>query len=341
MPMSDNQTASREVEISLIVPIYNVAPYLEECLQSIHRQSFGGAYETLLIDDRSTDESYALCRDFIERHGDGFRLLQNPRNRGVGATRNRGLDEARGRYFMFIDPDDLLPANALSALYQAAERHGASIVKGNNTIFDTTQERDARYNVARQILQRDEAVLTTLYLHETVRGHPWGKLFHRASLGGYRFPEGVRMAQDLLYCSEVFAHANSLLLVPEIVYRYRDRDTGSTGSKFRSGSYIDWLDAVQETGRFASTTAQRRAHKNLLVRTMTQLARESRSLPREQAEPVLAEIENRCDRWGIRLMRLLLIDRLGLRPLARYFKMRLAISETRRGLANSRTSEPG
>ena len=221
-----------EMMISIIVPVYNVAAYIEECLQSIAEQDFDYPCETILIDDCSTDSSVDICRRFIERNpAGGFRLLENPENRGVSATRNRGLDEAGGRYFMFVDPDDCLVPGAFASLYDAAERNSAAIVKGNNTIFDERRERSARYDTRRQALVVGQRVLTTLFRHERVRGHPWGKLFRREPLGSYRFPPGVRMAQDLFYCSEVFAHADSLLLIPQCVYRYRNRETGSTGGK--------------------------------------------------------------------------------------------------------------
>ncbi len=333
--MNTAASAGNPVEISIIVPAYNVAPYIGECLQSIEAQAFAGRIEVLLIDDCSTDDSFAICRDFVASHPEKYRLLQNPANQGVSATRNRGLDEARGTFFLFIDPDDLLPPDALTALYEAASTSGASIVKGNNTIFDATRERDARYNAERSYRVDGDAVLTTLYRHEHVRGHPWGKLFRREPLGQYRFPLGVRMAQDLYYCSEVFAHADSLLLLARTVYRYRDRDSGSTGRKFRSGSFLDWLDSVEKTGDFAVTPGQRRAHRELLVRTINQLARESRALPPDEASRVLGEIEERCRRWEIRLGTLLARDRLGPRSLLRYLKMRLALRATRRGLGQA------
>lgn len=321
-----------EIDVSIVIPAYNVAPYVEDCLQSIEGQEFEGRIEVLLVDDCSTDDTFAICRDFVARHPDRYRLLQNAANQGVSATRNRGLDEARGKYFMFIDPDDLLAPDAVAALHAAAISNAACVVKGNNTIFDATQERDARYNVVRDMRIDGETVLTTLYRHEHVRGHPWGKLFRRESLGRFRFPLGVRMAQDLYYCCEVFAHADSLLLLARTVYRYRDRDSGSTGSKYRSGSYLDWLDSVEKTGAFATTPGQRRAHRELLLRTINQLARECRNLPPAEAVGVLGEIDERCRRWKIRLATLLAADRMGPRSLLRYVKMRLALRKTRRGL---------
>ncbi len=330
---SDNQPGN-ELILTIIVPVFNVAPYVEQGLASIASQHFEHACEILLIDDCSTDSSLEICRKFVEEDQEsGFRILQNPTNQGVSVTRNRGLDEARGRYFMFFDPDDLLPQNALSALYNAAEEFAVDIVKGNNTIFNESTETTARYNVGQtRSIDRDQ-ILTTFFEHDKLRGHPWGKLFRRSRFGSYRFPVGVRMAQDLVYCSEVFSQASSLVLLDQNVYRYRNRGSGSTGSKFESGSYIDWLDSVEDCARFASSTEHRRAHKNLLVRTMAQITRECRKLPVEQARHVLEVIEGRGGKWNVRLLSLIFRDRLGARSISRYLKMRLAMREIRRQIA--------
>jgi|GEM_PF-714607 len=318
--------------ISVIVPVYKVADYVHECLDSIARQDFAEAYEVILINDCSPDNSGEICRNWIKAHAANFCYFENEINLGVSVTRNLGLEVAAGKYFMFVDPDDVLPPRAFSDLYRAAESFNVDIVKGNNTIFTTARETGARYNVGHSKRVENDAVLTTLYQHDKVRGHPWGKLFRRERLGAFRFPEGVRMAQDLFYCSEVFANARSLLLLDKNVYRYRNHDSGSTGRKFSSGSYLDWLGAVEDTAQFARNQIHLRAHKNLMLRTMTQLARESRKLPPDQAREVLTVLEQRCQKWKIQLPWLILKDKQDLRSLSRYIKMRLAIREIRSGL---------
>ncbi len=317
--------------VSIVVPVFNVAEYVEACLNSIAMQEFEHSYEAIIIDDCSTDESLVICQKFANRnHTGSIRVIGNSENLGVSAARNRGLDEARGRYFMFVDPDDLLPPNAISALYDTAEKYNAEIVKGNNTIFNDSTESGVRYNVKQTQVVTGDQILTTFYEHDKLRGHPWGKLFRRDLLGAYRFPLGVRMAQDLFYCCEVFSGAKSLVLLKQNVYRYRNRESGSTGRKFESGSYLDWLGSVESTASFANNSAHLRAHKKLLVRTMTQLARECRYLPPQQARQVLEVIEQRREKWGLRFLQLIFRDKLGLHSVSRYLKMLLAIRETRR-----------
>ena len=322
--------------ISLIVPVYNVGAYLEDGLQSLLQQDFAGNYEVIVVDDGSTDNSLAICRDFAAKHADKFRLIESPANAGVSNARNLGLAEARGDYLMFVDPDDILPPSALGDMYEAAQKEDADIVKGNLLLFNEQGRRRAPDYVDRRDLVRGDDVLTTLYEHARVRGHVGGKLFRRDRFGELRFTLGVRMAQDLLYFSEMFARADSLLLLDRDVYLYRKHSTGSTGRKYAKGSYADWLNSVERCGDFARSAAQRRAHKGLLLRTLVQIARECRRIDAEDAATVLQVIEQKCAQWQMGLSTLLFRDRLSPRDLTRYFKLRLALRQVRANLAEAR-----
>lgn len=328
--MSHEVASPNAIAVSIIVPVYNVEAYVSDCLQSILAQTLRETFEIILVDDCSSDDSAAICRQFADAHPHRITLLENPKNMGVSSARNRALEVMRGRYFLFVDPDDLLPPNALAALYQAAEDSQASIVKGNNTIFSDSGNKPARYNVDRRALVLGENILTTLYRHNRVRGHAGGKLFRRKSLGHFRFPPGVSMVEDLYYCCEVFAHADSLLLLNQPVYRYRYRESGASGQKYENGSYLEWLDTVEQTHRFASNARQVRAHRALMVRTLTQLARECRRLPRPLAQSVLAEIEARRRKWDISLAAIIGKHRLGLQSIGHCLKMQFALRDIRR-----------
>ena len=119
------------------------------------------------------------------------------------------------------------------------------------------------------------------------------------------------------------------------VYLYRKHPHGSTGGKYQRGSYIDWMGAVEQSGKFASSSAQLRAHRSLLLRTMTQIARECRKIDPASATSVLGVIEEKCEQWNIRLVDLLVSDKLRLRDISRYVKLRMALRQIRRNLAHS------
>lgn len=318
--------------VSIIVPVFNVAPYLREGLESLLAQDFSHPCEVILIDDCSTDDSLAICREFAGKHSHRFRLIESAVNGGVSVARNTGLEHARGCYLMFFDPDDVLPVTALSQMFKAAEEYSADIVKGNLLLFNDAQRRPAPDRVQRTELVSGDAVLTTLFEHVRVRGHIGGKLFRRDKFAALRFTVGVRMAQDLLFFSEMFARADSLLLLASDVYLYRKHPHGSTGGKYERGSYIDWMSAVEHSGKFASSGEQIRAHRSLLLRTMNQVARECRKIAPASAAPVLSVIEEKCEQWNIRLVDLLVRYKLPLRDINRYVKLRIALRQIRRNL---------
>jgi len=333
--MTSAKDSDGQLMLSIIIPVFNAAPYLRESLDSIIQQNFSHAYEVILVDDCSTDGSVEICRQYSQGYPQSFLLIENNSNMGVCISRNLGLEQASGRYLMFVDADDILPPSAILSLFSAAEQNNADIVKGNLSLFDEIGESPAPDKVKRTTLVSGDNVLTTLYEHKSVRGHIGGKLFRRERLGQIRFPVRVRMAEDLLFFSELFSKAESLILLDKNVYRYRKHRAGSTGRKYEKGSYIDWLGAVENSGAFATSNKQKRAHKDLLVRTMAQIARECRKIPSASAKEVLDTIIQKCRHWDIRLFHLIFRDRLGLRGISRYIKLQLAIKQIRRNLSDS------
>ncbi|WP_188399489.1 glycosyltransferase family 2 protein [Sporomusa sp. GT1] len=103
-------------KISVIVPVYNTELYLRECMESLLSQSLK-EIEFICIDDASTDCSYEILCEYTERDS-RIRLIRNPNNAGVGETRNKGIDHARGECLYFMDSDDTLESHALEKLYE-------------------------------------------------------------------------------------------------------------------------------------------------------------------------------------------------------------------------------
>ena len=97
-------------EFSIIVPVYNVEKEIRECLDSFKNQTFGDV-EVLLVDDRGTDSSIDIVREYANEDS-RFKILTHEKNSGVSAARNTGLDAAQGEIIMFVDSDDWLENNA-------------------------------------------------------------------------------------------------------------------------------------------------------------------------------------------------------------------------------------
>ena len=91
--------------VSVIVPIYNVAPWLRQCLNSLKAQTLR-QIEVIMVDDGSTDESGEIAKEYVCDEWPVFRLIRHENNRGLSAARNTGIDEARSEWLMFVDSDD-------------------------------------------------------------------------------------------------------------------------------------------------------------------------------------------------------------------------------------------
>lgn len=127
--------------VSLIIPIYNAASYIEACLASLVAQTMDNM-EILLIDDHGRDESMERARQFVESHPSSktFRFLSTPHNMGPGPARNVGVEAALGEYIGFVDSDDVVEPDFCEQLYDVACKHDADIaycqaqlVKGGET----------------------------------------------------------------------------------------------------------------------------------------------------------------------------------------------------------------
>ncbi|MES2943618.1 MAG: glycosyltransferase family 2 protein, partial [Pseudomonadota bacterium] len=104
--------------VSVVIPVFNKAPFIRECLQSVSGQSLA-SIEVICVDDCSTDESASIVLDYANTDSRVL-LLRMKANGGPGAARNLGMSRATGRFIFFLDADDLLPENALQILYELA-----------------------------------------------------------------------------------------------------------------------------------------------------------------------------------------------------------------------------
>lgn len=117
------------IRISIIIPVYNVEQYIIECLQSVVDQTAADLIECIVVDDKGTDQSFALAKEFVEasqRVGCpvSFQLVEREKNGGLSAARNSGVSVATGEYLYFLDSDDYLIPTAIETLLALADKHG-------------------------------------------------------------------------------------------------------------------------------------------------------------------------------------------------------------------------
>ena len=206
--------------ISIIVPVYNAEPYLDNCLDSIAAQTWGNL-EVWLVDDGSTDASPALC-DARAAADSRFHVLHQA-NAGVSAARNAALERATGQYLQFVDGDDYLPSTATERLVRTAGATGADLVIG----------RFWRVAGTRKALQghiRREGVFTRREFAEEMLKAPanfyygvlWNTLYRTALIrdNGVLCREELNWSEDFLLNLEYIRYAHRFCAVDTPVYYY-------------------------------------------------------------------------------------------------------------------------
>ncbi|WP_182908305.1 glycosyltransferase [Microbispora sp. H13382] len=238
--------------LSVIVPIYDVEPYLAGCLASVAAQTWEDV-EVVMVDDGSPDGSAGIAAGFAARDG-RFRLVRQV-NAGLGAARNTGVRHATGDYVMFLDSDDLLPAHALEYLMASLERTGSDLATGNVLRLDG---RGARQSAMHRAVFADAAAAThitrtrTLLRDRLVTNKLWRRSFWDAH--GFAFPEGV-LYEDIAVALRAHFLARAVDVLPAPVYLWRRREGGGrsiTQDKTRTAHLEDRFAAVTEVRRFLS-----------------------------------------------------------------------------------------
>ena len=212
------------MKLSIIIPAYNAEAYLQRCLDSIFSQEFTD-YEVIVIDDGSTDGTAAL----LEHYPDVKVVHQE--NRGMSTARNRGLDEARGEYILFVDSDDLLTDGALETL--VAELSGEDIIAFNaKKLHDATGEQTYHPTI-RESETTDGWTYFCRHRLEATDIHfvcIWQRAYRRHFLidNNLRFADGLRRAEDDLFTTQAMLHAKSVRTITDCLYTYRVRQGSIT-----------------------------------------------------------------------------------------------------------------
>ena len=249
--------------VSVIVPFYNVEAYLADCLDSILEQGFAD-FEVLLVDDGSPDGSRAIAEQYVHRDP-RVRLLTRP-NGGLGAARNTGVRAARGEFLTFVDSDDLLPADGIARLVENARRTGSELVVGGVERFDTARTWTPDWVVDVQGEPRDGITIEE-FLPLLRNLYTWNKLFRRDfwEREALWFREGVAY-EDQPIITQLFAHARTIDVLPDVVYRYRMRDDQSSISQ-QTASLKDLrerIEAWEETRRVLRAEGRDRVYAGWL-----------------------------------------------------------------------------
>lgn len=225
MEESKEKPCSEAPLISVIVPIFNVEPYIRQCLDSIISQTYQNL-EIILIDDGSSDNCGAICDEYAD--SDNRIKVLHKENGGVADARNAGLAASTGKYIGWVDPDDWIEADMFEYLLSYAERYSSDI-----TVCGRVEQYPQRTRIRtwdEQQLLKTEQALQQLLIDNQMGSYLWDKLWKRELYGGIEFPKG-RTFEDISIIHRLFVKAERVLCLTETKYHYRQRNDSIVGSQ--------------------------------------------------------------------------------------------------------------
>lgn len=209
-----------ESMVSVIIPAYNVAQYLDYCIESVFCQSFSD-FEMILIDDGSADETAAVCKKWKEKDRRIRFLSKN--NEGLGPTRDMGIAMAKGKYIFFLDADDWIVPNCLERLVDVAEETQADMV-----IFDyyLTRKSDTDewiHQPAPRYLSLEKAGVTLKEHSELLSrcgGTVWNKFQRKDFIQKNKIRHPSHRYEDISYVYQMLTCGEKIVHLPELLYYY-------------------------------------------------------------------------------------------------------------------------
>jgi len=254
--------------ISVIVPMYKVEKYLEACLNSIAKQTYGD-FECICIDDGSPDRCAMIAEEYSARDS-RFRLISQE-NRGLAGARNTGIENAVSDYISFVDADDFLHIKALEIFIKTALDNDADYVSAFFSIVEEDADlrcfiykalqKDLSYNVVSSnplIYWLDNC----LYHNVTA----WPRVYSTKLLNNIRFDNEMRIHEDIYFCPLTLGRSKRAVFLNEPLYYYRQRN----GSLTKSDSFCNSLRALAHNmelvAKLSNELGLSEKHKDILLK---------------------------------------------------------------------------
>lgn len=227
--------AISDKKVTIIIPAYNVENYIEECLNSVCHQTFDNL-QIIVVDDGSTDRTYERIKDISSR--DKRILVLQKDNAGVSSARNMALSYAEGEYISFLDADDCMEKDAVSALVNAMETADNDWVSCQYSRWDDKGDRldDYSFITGERAFATDEDRISFLlrdYLDYHMGYEVWNKLYKAEIIKGNHisFPEEVRIGEDLAFNMKYLMYVGRLSCIADRCVRYRVRSGSAMGEQ--------------------------------------------------------------------------------------------------------------
>lgn len=209
----------RKLVLSVIIPVYNVEKYLEDCLDSLINQNISDEeYEIICVNDGSTDRSGIILENYAKKHQNI--LVFNKSNGGVSSARNCGIDHAKGEYIWFVDADDFISTNVLSGICNKLELESPDLLFVKPIAFDDSESAEKYKN---KVVKEDE---TTKEYGDWL----WTRIINRNIIknSGVYFNTDISLAEDHMFCTMLNPYIKKIVSIDRVLYFYRKRPNSAS-----------------------------------------------------------------------------------------------------------------
>lgn len=212
-------------KVSIIIPVYNVEPYISDCLHSVMAQTYTGELECIIVDDRGKDNSMAVAEREVSAYNGkvDFKIIHREQNGGLSAARNTGIRQATGDYLYFLDSDDEITPDCIALLAEKAASMQPDFVIGGYRVTGTDKKIPSLHLPDGTFLKGEEIIKT--YSHGKWYMMACGKLVNRKFLNDNSlfFKEGL-LHEDELWSFQLACLAQSMAVMSRETYVYKVRE---------------------------------------------------------------------------------------------------------------------
>lgn len=219
--------------ISVIVPSYNIAPYLQRCVESLISQTYSNL-EIILVDDGSTDGTGELC-DRIAEDDHRIRVIHKA-NGGLSDARNAGIEIAIGEYYSFVDGDDYIESDAYEVMIEEMNNPLVSIVAGGFIVTDIHGEDHISMSPTRQCLTKEEAFMDLLGGDNYITQSSCNKLFRSSLFEKIRYKKGI-LNEDMEILPRLMDVSNNVVIINKAIYHYIKKPGSITTADYSMERY--------------------------------------------------------------------------------------------------------
>ncbi len=204
------------MDISIIIPVYNVENYLVRCLDSVFNQNFSGSFEVIAVEDFSSDKSLDILMSY-KLNKPELVIVKHSENLRLAGARSSGMKVAKGKYLMHVDSDDMLLPGAIETLWNYCKKTFADVVVFNYLVENQKGKIKEINRIEKELLTQNK-----LCVQEYFFGGCWNKIVKTSITKDmvYSKSDFPKSTEDLVYCTEILLRAKKVFLTPVKLYKY-------------------------------------------------------------------------------------------------------------------------